>query len=104
MYIKRHAEETIVEMSKMFKVLLITGSRQVGKTTMLKNIFKNYKYVSLDDALLQVQIKQDPALFFNTYKLPIIIDEVQKASELFPYIKMIVDNSDKKGQIILTGY
>lgn len=103
-YIKRHAEDILLKMSEMFKVILVTGQRQVGKTTIIKKIFGNtHQYVSLDDILIQEQIKRDPALFFQTHQLPIIIDEVQKVKEVFPYLKLLVDKIEKKGQIILTG-
>ncbi len=103
-YIKRHAEDVLLKMSKMFKVILVTGQRQVGKTTIIKKVFGNtHHYVSLDDVLVQEQIKRDPALFFQTHQLPIIIDEVQKVKEIFPYLKLLVDKSEQKGQIILTG-
>lgn len=103
-YIRRHAEDLLIDMAKMFKVLMITGPRQVGKTTLIKKLFsQNYQYVSLDDVLLQEQIKSDPALFFKTHQPPLIIDEAQKVKEIFPFIKLLVDKSDQKGQIILTG-
>lgn len=103
-YIKRHAEDILLKMSEMFKIVLVTGQRQVGKTTIIKKIFGNtHQYVSLDDMLIQEQIKRDPALFFQTHQLPIIIDEVQKVKEIFPYLKLLADQSEKKGQIILTG-
>lgn len=83
--------------------MLVTGARQVGKTTMLKHLSKNRTYVSLDDIDNLDLAKRDPKLFFLRFKPPIIIDEVQKAPELFPYIKIMCDNSDEKGLFWLTG-
>lgn len=104
MYYSRHIEKKILEAKEMFKVLLITGPRQVGKTTTLKHLFKEtYRYVTLDDITELAIAKEDPKLFFLNHPLPLIIDEVQLAPGLFTEIKRIVDNSDIYGQIILTG-
>ncbi|RJX27894.1 MAG: ATP-binding protein [Acholeplasma sp.] len=104
MYYKRHIEETIQQAKEMFKVLLITGPRQVGKTTTLKHLFsQDYHYVTLDDITELSIAKEDPKLFFMNHPLPIIVDEVQFAPSLFHEIKRLVDASDAYGQIILTG-
>lgn len=102
-YINRHISEFVERMTKQFKVLLLTGSRQVGKTTMLNQIFKDYEYVVLDDFRELEMAQTDSALFFQNHELPLIIDEVQDAPELFKQIKLIVDKSEKKGTVILTG-
>lgn len=104
MYYQRHIEKKIIEAKDMFKVLLITGPRQVGKTTTLKHLFKDsYNYVTLDDVTELTIAKEDPKLFFMNHPLPLIIDEVQLAPSLFREIKRIVDNLEVYGQIILTG-
>lgn len=104
MYYQRHVEKKILEAKEMFKVLLITGPRQVGKTTTLKHLFKEtFNYVTLDDVTELAIAKEDPKLFFMNHSLPLIIDEVQLAPSLFREIKRIVDNSEVYGQIILTG-
>lgn len=103
MYIHRQLESKFLKMSGFFKAVLVTGARQVGKTTMLKHLSKNRTYVSLDDMDNLELAKKDPKLFFMRFKPPIIIDEVQKAPELFPYIKIMCDNSDEKGLFWLTG-
>ena len=104
MYIKRAAEETVLRVSKMFGALLITGPRQVGKTTLLNQFAeKGRKYVTLDDPEMRILAKTDPALFIQTFSPPVIIDEIQYAPELLPYIKMSVDTSKKKGEYWLTG-
>ena len=103
MYIKRHMEDTFLHMSGFFKAVLVTGARQVGKTTMLRHLGKDRTYVSMDNAENRELARQDPQLFFMRYKPPIIIDEVQKAPELFPYIKIMCDNSNERGLFWLTG-
>lgn len=104
MYIQREATVTIKRMVAMFKVVLITGPRQVGKTTLLKHVLgEDYSYVTLDDINELEVAKMDPKLFFLNNSGKIIIDEVQNAPELFIEIKRIVDASDEKGLIILTG-
>lgn len=104
MYYQRHIEKKIIEAKKMFKVLLITGPRQVGKTTTLKHLFKeSYNYVTLDDITELTIAKEDPKLFFMNHPLPLIIDEVQLAPSLFREIKRIADTIETYGQIILTG-
>lgn len=104
MYIRRHIEDKIIKYLEMFKVILITGPRQVGKTTTLKQLFKNkYDYVTLDDINELEVAKTDPKLFFMNHSLPLIIDEVQLAPSLFTEIKRLVDESEEYGRIILTG-
>lgn len=104
MYITRHAEKLVKQMMAMFKVVLITGPRQVGKTTLLKNLLSDeYRYVTLDDINELAVAKTDPKLFFLNHPGKIIIDEVQNAPELFREIKRRVDQSDETGTIILTG-
>ena len=109
-YIKRGAEDTAARVSKMFPVLLITGPRQVGKTTLLQKLAEEHKeagverkYVTLDDPDARYLAKHDPALFLQRYSPPVLIDEIQYATELFPYIKMSVDRSKRKGDFWLTG-
>lgn len=104
-YITRGLERKFLHMSSFFKAVLITGARQVGKTTMLKHLAEgqNRTYVSLDDVMIRILAKSDPVLFFQTYKPPIIIDEIQYSPELFGQIKIICDNSEEKGLFWLTG-
>lgn len=106
-YIKRAMEDVFVNMDKQFPVILITGPRQVGKTTMLKNLMDNENigrtYVTLDDLTKRQMAKKDPALFFQLHKPPLFIDEVQYAPELFSYIKMWVDEHQNPGDFWLTG-
>ena len=106
-YIARHMEQKILDLSKSFSALLITGPRQAGKTTMLKELAAREgigrNYVSLDDLNTRDMAKNDPKLFLQLHKPPIIIDEVQYAPELFTYIKIHVDEHHIPGAFWLTG-
>ena len=104
MYINRHILTYVSRMKNQFRVLLITGSRQVGKSTLLKEkLLPEYEYVTLDEFTELSLAQNDTALFFKNHPLPVIIDEVQRAPDLFLQIKLLADNSKEKGQIILTG-
>lgn len=103
MYIKRIAEKTVENLTKQFKVLLVTGARQVGKSTLLKHCDPNLEYVTLDDITEREIAINEPELFLQRHKPPVIIDEIQYAPNLLPYIKIKVDNSEEKGQYWLTG-
>ncbi len=102
--IERTLSPVIETISKSFPVLLLTGPRQVGKTTLLKNAAKAGRaYVTLDDLEARALARNDPALFLQAHPTPLLIDEVQYAPELFPYIKMHVDRSGNTGGFWLTG-
>lgn len=107
MYITRHMEKPVMELNEQYPVLLLTGPRQVGKTTMLEHLIevegKRRKKVSLDDLTLRELAKTDPKMFFQLYQPPLLIDEVQYAPELFPYIKIMVDERHQPGDFWLTG-
>ena len=109
-YITRAIEPIVKRYSEHFKVVVVTGPRQVGKTTMLKHLMEQdankglaRSYVSLDNTSILQVAKSDPALFLQRYQPPVLIEEIQKAPELLPYIKEIVDSSDDKGAFWLTG-
>ena len=104
-YIKRSLERKFLRMNVFFKAILVTGARQVGKTTMLRQLAAGEErtYVTMDNAMARMLAKTDPVLFFQTYKPPMIIDEIQKAPELFEQIKIICDNSEERGLFWLTG-
>lgn len=85
MYINRAIENTILKTARGFKSVLITGPRQVGKSTVLKHLFTNRKYITFDDPVLLAETKNEPGLFFRNNKPPIILDEVQYISELFRF-------------------
>lgn len=102
--IKRTLGQSILDASESFKVVLLTGPRQVGKTTLLQELQKKTRsYVTLDDLDLRLAAQQDPASFLDRLELPVLIDEVQYAPNLFPYIKMVVDKEKKNGLFWLTG-
>lgn len=96
-YITRELERKFLKLNDFFKVILVTGARQVGKTTMLKHLADSSRtYVTMDNAMARELAQSDPVLFFQTYKPPILIDEVQKAPELFEQIKVIAMKAMKK--------
>lgn len=104
MYLPRTLENFAKSAASQFPVLLVTGARQVGKTTFLRHFSEsNRTYVSLDDVLLLDLAKRDPALFFQRFQPPLLIDEIQYAPELLPYIKMAVDNTRQPNLFWLTG-
>lgn len=104
-YISRNLEAVVMQVTKEFPAVLVTGPRQVGKTTMLKKLMEDTdrKYVSLDDLNERSLAKNDPELFLQAHKPPILIDEVQYAPELFPYIKIYADSHHEPGAFWLTG-
>ena len=104
-YIKRELERKFLAMNTVFKAVMVTGARQVGKSTMLKRLASSEErtYVTLDNSRDRELAKSDPGLFFQVYKPPILIDEAQKAPELFEYIKILCDESDETGLFWLTG-
>ena len=104
-YIARELERKFLRMANAFKAVLVTGARQVGKSTMLKHLAQGEgrAYVSLDNARDRELARTDPELFFQLYPPPVLIDEVQKAPEIFETIKIICDNSEQRGLFWLTG-
>lgn len=101
---KREIKDRIEEINRTFRVLVVTGPRQVGKTTLLESMMPaGMKKVSLDDEVLRREAKENPKVFLDTYGAPLFIDEVQYAPELFPYIKMKVDESGEMGMYWLSG-
>lgn len=104
MYYERTIEKTLYSISNTFPVLLLTGPRQVGKTTLLTKMAKeDRKIVSLDSPTIRLLAKQDPELFLQRYSPPVLIDEIQYAPELFNYIKIYVDEHKANGDFWLTG-
>lgn len=103
MFIKRHILNYVQKTTEQFKVILITGSRQVGKSTLINKEFSNkYNCVVLDDYNELELAKKDMPLFFKNHPLPVFVDEVQRVPELFLQIKYLVDKSDRKGEVILS--
>lgn len=102
-YILRDMEKVISELTKEYSCILITGPRQVGKSTMLEHIDNARSKVTLDDIQERNLAKTDPEMFLKLHKTPILIDEVQYAPELFSYIKIAIDNGAGPGSFWLTG-
>jgi len=104
-FIRRHAENALSELVLSFPVILVTGPRQIGKSTLLQTAKKTGKfpYVTFDDASEITAVKTDPKGFLSLHKPPVIFDEVQYVPELFPYLKMEADKNKKKGMYFLTG-
>ena len=103
-FIKRDMAGKILELSKEYACLLVTGPRQVGKTTLLRELMEPRRnYVTLDDLEERRLAKEDPALFLQLHDLPLFIDEVQYAPQLFSYIKIAIDNGAPAGSFWLTG-
>ena len=103
MYRKRLAESTVYMLSKMFGAILVSGPRQVGKTTMLKNVTKDISYTTLDDIIVRTSAQEQSCTFFKDNPPPVFVDEIQKAPILFEQIKMYIDKDHKKGQFFMCG-
>ena len=100
-------ENRILELSKAYSAILLTGPRQAGKTTMLRKLAEKEnagrRYVTLDDLTERDMAKKDPALFLQLHQPPVLIDEVQYAPELFTYIKIHIDEHHTPGAFWMTG-
>ncbi|MDP6418423.1 MAG: ATP-binding protein [Candidatus Krumholzibacteria bacterium] len=104
MYRSRSLEAYLSSVAAQFPVMMVTGARQVGKTTLLQSLSdQDRKYVTLDDPMALALAREDPALFFQRFSGPVLIDEIQYAPGLLPYIKMAVDRNQTPGQFWLTG-
>ena len=104
MLFERTIKNTILQASETFPVVLLTGPRQVGKSTLLESLAEpDRKRVSLDNPTVRALAQKDPELFLQRYSPPVLIDEVQYAPELFPFIKILVDSRKQNGDFWLTG-
>ena len=101
--IPRDAEKQLAILAKTFKAIAVTGARQVGKTTLVKSVFPDKPYVSLENPDTRNFALEDPRGFLNRYKEGVILDEVQRVPHLFSYLQEILDSSKDKGKFILTG-
>ena len=102
-YIKRAIEKVLLKSGRTFKSVLITGPRQVGKSRLLEETYKELPQVTFDDKFLLKNAKSDPMLFLKNNPPPLILDEIQYVPELFPEIKKLCDNSKTYGRFFLTG-
>jgi predicted AAA+ superfamily ATPase len=103
MYIPRHAETVVQRISKRKPVIVLTGARQVGKSTILKALYPSLHVANMSSPLARQAAKDNPSSFFDIYKPPVVVDEIQKVGELFDYIKERVDEAKVPGQYYLTG-
>ena len=102
-YIPRAIEDVVQKTNQIFKCVLITGARQTGKTKLIKELFPEKKYVPIDDPFIEEQANENPNSFMMLNEPPVIFDEVQRAPNLFRYIKIAVDSRDDKGLYCLSG-
>ena len=102
-YFPRHLERIVKTASKQFSSILVTGARQVGKTTLLQHLYPNLPYISMDDPVILELGERDPNRLLKMNSLPMIIDEVQYAPSLFPYFKITIDRTKQKGLFYITG-
>ncbi len=103
-YIKRDIENKIIALNQEYACLMITGPRQVGKSTVLEHLITPERHrVTLDDLQERSLAQQDPAMFLKLHGTPLMIDEVQYAPQLFSYIKIAIDNGAPAGSFWLTG-
>ncbi len=102
-YIERAITDTLKNRVSSSKCLLLTGARQVGKSTIIKHVFPEYNIANFDDRFTRLQAREEPKLFFLNNPRPLFIDEVQKENSILEEIKLIVDNSDSRGDFILSG-
>ena len=104
MIIIRKQDNAIAELLRYFPVVVLTGARQTGKTTLLYSFFRDFKYATLDLPSVASLAENNPEEFFEQYPPPVLVDEVQYAPSLFRYLKVLVDsNRHAMGQFVLTG-
>lgn len=101
--IRRHLTPYILKYAKEYPIVALVGPRQSGKTTLVKSLFPNYRYLSLENLDYRHHASTDPRGFLNDNGSFLILDEVQRTPELFPYLQEIVDNNQEPAQYILTG-
>ncbi len=103
-YIERAVTPILKNRVSNSKCTLITGAREVGKSTLVKHEFSQYHRANFDDRLTRLQAKEEPGLFFLNNPCPLFIDEIQKESSILEEIKQIVDETDERGMFLLSGF
>lgn len=103
MYIQRQIQSILKKLTQQFPAVLVTGPRQVGKSTLLQHCAPEHKYLTFDDPMLLDLAKHDGSLFFLNYSGPLVLDEVQYAPELFPLLKLQIDRQKRNGLFLLSG-
>jgi predicted AAA+ superfamily ATPase len=103
MYIKRHIERAVLERAQMKGAVVVTGARQVGKTTLIETLMPDIPKITFDDLTVRQSATLEPSVFFDFNPPPVFIDEVQYAPVIFHYIKILLDKSHNKGDFFLTG-
>lgn len=102
-FVERRINKKLLSLVSSFPILALTGCRQCGKSTLLKNLFPQWKYVSLEDIDIRELAENDPRYFLSLYSEQTIFDEIQRVPKLFSYIQTHVDSLDKTGIYILSG-
>ena len=104
-FINRHAKKTIERMANSYPVVLVTGARQTGKTTLLQKSIesKNIQYLTFDDPMEEASAKSDPKSFLEFHPYPFMFDEIQYIPDLFRYLKIQIDKNRHNGMYFLTG-
>lgn len=103
-YLPRKLEKTVLEASRNFPALVVTGPRRAGKTTLLRRLFPKAGYVLLEDPDVQARVRSDPRTFLDQLKPPVIFDEIQNTPELMNYVRTLIDQKPaRKGQWLFTG-
>lgn len=102
-YIERAITPILKKRVQNSKCVLVTGARQIGKSTLIKHDFPDYNRANFDDKLTRLQAREEPKLFFLNNPCPLFIDEVQKENNVLEEIKLLVDESDERGRFILSG-
>ncbi len=104
MWIEREISARVLQISRSFPALIVTGARQTGKTSLLRRLFPDHRYVSLDLRVVAEQAEESPESFLREHPPPVVIDEVQYAPGLFRHLKVAIDRDRQtKGRFILTG-
>jgi len=101
--LERTLAKKLKNAAKQYPVVTLTGSRQSGKTTLVKKMFPNYEYISLEEPDQRAFAIEDPRGFLSQFSNKAILDEIQRAPDLFSYIQAIVDTKDISGQFVLPG-